>query len=168
MSYKTLTKTFIPFQVGLKLQRHNIWLSNLRSWCARNFISIFTLAHHSWNLRHISAQTLGNYARICSDVLKCSIVGSKPYELVFNIASRSEANITTSCEMEIFNFLWLIWDPYHPLQLPDRTIDLLDPYGGVQIRMHNKKPSRSPNSNLKKKSHSLVTHNLTYLRSKTF
>ena len=34
---------------------------------------------------------------------------------VLNIASGSEANITTSCEMEIFNFLWLIWDHYLPL-----------------------------------------------------
>ena len=32
-----------------------------------------------------------------------------------NMASGSEANITTSCEMEIFNFLWLIWDHYLPL-----------------------------------------------------
>ena len=31
---------------------------------------------------------------------------------LINIASGSEANITTSCEMEIFNFLWLIWDHY--------------------------------------------------------
>ena len=29
-----------------------------------------------------------------------------------NIASGSEANITTSCEMKIFNFLWHIWDHY--------------------------------------------------------
>ena len=33
----------------------------------------------------------------------------------FNIASGSEANMTTPCEMEIFNFLWLIWDHYLPL-----------------------------------------------------
>ena len=32
-----------------------------------------------------------------------------------NIASGSEVNITTPCEMEIFNFLWLIWDYYIPL-----------------------------------------------------
>ena len=32
----------------------------------------------------------------------------------FNIASGSEANITTPCEMDIFNFLWLIWDHYIP------------------------------------------------------
>ena len=38
---------------------------------------------------------------------------SKNYEL--NIASGSEANMTISCEMEIFNFLWLIWDHYLPL-----------------------------------------------------
>ena len=30
------------------------------------------------------------------------------YRQTFNIASDSEANITTSCEMEFFNFLWLI------------------------------------------------------------
>ena len=36
----------------------------------------------------------------------------KPY---FNIASGSEANITTPCEMEIFNFLWLILDHSLPL-----------------------------------------------------
>ena len=39
----------------------------------------------------------------------------KYYTVLFNIASGSEANITTSCEMEIFNFLWLIWDHYLPL-----------------------------------------------------
>ena len=33
--------------------------------------------------------------------------------VVLNIASGSEANITTSCEMEIFSFLWLIWDHYN-------------------------------------------------------
>ena len=27
-----------------------------------------------------------------------------------NIVSGSEANMTTPCEMEFFNFLWLIWD----------------------------------------------------------
>ena len=32
-----------------------------------------------------------------------------------NIVSGSDANITTPCEMEIFNFLWLIWDHYIPL-----------------------------------------------------
>ena len=35
--------------------------------------------------------------------------------MVFNIVSGSDANITTPCEMEIFNFLWLIWDHYIPL-----------------------------------------------------
>ena len=34
---------------------------------------------------------------------------------VLNIASGSEANMTTSCEMEFFNFMWLIWDHYIPL-----------------------------------------------------
>ena len=34
---------------------------------------------------------------------------------LFNIVSGSDANITTPCEMEIFNFLWLIWDHYIPL-----------------------------------------------------
>ena len=34
---------------------------------------------------------------------------------IINIASGSEANITTPCEMDIFNFLWLIWDHYLPL-----------------------------------------------------
>ena len=28
--------------------------------------------------------------------------------IIFNIASDSQANITTSCETEFFNFLWLI------------------------------------------------------------
>ena len=32
-----------------------------------------------------------------------------------NIVSGSDANITTPCEMEFFNFLWLIWDHYLPL-----------------------------------------------------
>ena len=35
--------------------------------------------------------------------------------LLFNIASGSEANITTPCEMENFNFLQLIWDHCLPL-----------------------------------------------------
>ena len=39
--------------------------------------------------------------------------GSKLFSV--NIGSGSEANKTTSCEMEIFNFLWLIWDHYLPL-----------------------------------------------------
>ena len=34
---------------------------------------------------------------------------------MFNIVSGSEANMTTPCEMEFFNFLWLIWDHYLPL-----------------------------------------------------
>ena len=33
----------------------------------------------------------------------------------FNIASGSVANIITLCEMEFFNFLYLIWDHYLPL-----------------------------------------------------
>ena len=37
--------------------------------------------------------------------------------VLFNIVSRSEANMTTPCEMEFFNFLWLIWDHYIPLAL---------------------------------------------------
>ena len=36
-------------------------------------------------------------------------------EKFLNILSGSEANITISCEMAIFNFLWLIWDHYLPL-----------------------------------------------------
>ena len=35
--------------------------------------------------------------------------------MTLNIAFGSEANMTTPCEMEIFNFLWLIWDHYLPL-----------------------------------------------------
>ena len=31
---------------------------------------------------------------------------SNSFNFRFNIASDSEANITTSCEMEFFNFLW--------------------------------------------------------------
>ena len=34
---------------------------------------------------------------------------------IINIGSGSEANMTTSCEMELFNFLWLIRDYYLPL-----------------------------------------------------
>ena len=33
----------------------------------------------------------------------------------FNIVSGSEGNMTTPCEMEFFNFLWLIWVHYIPL-----------------------------------------------------
>ena len=32
-----------------------------------------------------------------------------------NKASGSGTNITTSCEMEFFNFLWLILDQYLPV-----------------------------------------------------
>ena len=39
----------------------------------------------------------------------------------FNKASESEANITISCEMESFNFLWLIWE--HNLPLPPTLND---------------------------------------------
>ena len=37
--------------------------------------------------------------------------GNKP----INIVSGSEANMTTLCEMEFFDFLWLIWVHYLPL-----------------------------------------------------
>ena len=37
------------------------------------------------------------------------------FENWFNIASGSEANMTTLCEMEFFNFLWLIMVHYLPL-----------------------------------------------------
>ena len=35
--------------------------------------------------------------------------------IILNIASGSEANMTILCEMEFFNFLWLIWVHYLPL-----------------------------------------------------
>ena len=38
-----------------------------------------------------------------------------PFYIPINIASGSEANMTTPCEMEFFNFLWLIWVHYLPL-----------------------------------------------------
>ena len=36
-------------------------------------------------------------------------------EIIFNIVSGSEANMTTLCEMEFFDFLWLILVHYLPL-----------------------------------------------------
>ena len=48
-----------------------------------------------------------------------------PKNLPFNIASGSEANISTPCEMKIFNFLWLIWDHYLPLA-PSMAIGVLE------------------------------------------
>ena len=54
---------------------------------------------------------------VCVD--KAANIGAKLFvgnrQRSFNIASGSEANITTPCEMDIFNFLWLIWDHYLPL-----------------------------------------------------
>ena len=49
------------------------------------------------------------------DTLKVLLIKSCGGLFIINIASGSEANITTPCEMEIFNFLWLIWDHYIPL-----------------------------------------------------
>ena len=37
------------------------------------------------------------------------------YGWSLNIVSGSEANMTTPCEMDFFNFLWLILDHYIPL-----------------------------------------------------
>ena len=51
-----------------------------------------------------------NQLKTISIVRDCST--TFPVMSCLNIASGSEANISTSCEMEIFNFLWLIWDHY--------------------------------------------------------
>ena len=48
----------------------------------------------------------------------------RAYLEVVNIASGSEANITTPCEMEIFNFLWLIWDHYIPRDVISGYLDI--------------------------------------------
>ena len=45
------------------------------------------------------------------NLLKCQV----KMGYILNIASGSEANMTTLCEMEFFNFLWLIWVHYLPL-----------------------------------------------------
>ena len=39
----------------------------------------------------------------------------QPFWNLLNIASGSEANMTTPCEMELFNFLWIMQDHYLPL-----------------------------------------------------
>ena len=49
------------------------------------------------------------------DTLKVLLIKSCGGLFIINMASGAEANITTPCEMEIFNFLWLIWDHYIPL-----------------------------------------------------
>ena len=48
------------------------------------------------------------YILLLTLVLATPHLASKLEQLELNIASDSEANITTSCEMEFFNFLWLI------------------------------------------------------------
>ena len=111
-------------------------------------------------------------------LLLCLLRFFKKQTLVFNIASGSEANMTILCEMEFFNFLWLIWVLYLPLApILYRTIDPLDPrsypQSGVQIY---------PKSNLLHKvslqpyirfhwillPSLILTYDLTYLRSRTF
>ena len=62
--------------------------------------STFVQAVDSWLLDHVI------YLK------KITVVKA---EKILNISSGSEANITTPCEMEIFNFLWLIWDHFIPL-----------------------------------------------------
>ena len=51
---------------------------------------------------------------ICKNRVDVLLLALQHVDLL-NIASDSEANITTSCEMEIFNFLWLTCDHYLPL-----------------------------------------------------
>ena len=45
----------------------------------------------------------------------CILQGQNMCIWFFNIGSASEVNMTTTCEMELFNFLWLIRDHYLPL-----------------------------------------------------
>ena len=65
----------------------------------------------------------------------------------FGLLYYTEANMTTSCEMELFNFLWLIRDYYLPLAPTKNDRPPWPhsyPQGGVQIRVHYIKPSRLP------------------------
>jgi hypothetical protein len=50
----------------------------------------------------------------------------------FNKASEPEANILISFEMEIFNFLWLIWE--HNLPLTPPLNDRPRPLNPVKVR----------------------------------
>ena len=42
------------------------------------------------------------------------VVGMWKWVCFFNTVSGSRTNITLLCEIEVFNFLWLIWDNYLP------------------------------------------------------
>ena len=53
-------------------------------------------------------KTMYGKQRWCNQQTNCTFKA-------FNIASGSEANMTTLCEMEFFDFLWLILVHYLPL-----------------------------------------------------
>ena len=62
---------------------------------------------------------VSNYLKVISEVQNTYLITIRNFSeyspTYLNIASGSEANMTTPCEMEFFNFLWLIWDHYIPL-----------------------------------------------------
>ena len=57
--------------------------------------------------------------------------------------------MTTLCQMEIFNFLWLNWVQHQPLAPTKIDIHPSHPQGGVQIY---------PNANLLSKTMNLKVH----------
>ena len=75
-----------------------------------------TLRKSEENGRSIHLSTIVNEHCENVDLLSISTNVKVSYlGTLLNIASGSEANMTTPCEMEFFNFLWLIWDHYIPL-----------------------------------------------------
>ena len=81
---------------------------------------------------------------------------------ILNIASGSEANITTPSEMEFFNFLWLIWDHYIPLAPTQKDTPPWDPDLGALHKIKS-----APQFFLNSRPSLVLTQNLTYLRSRT-
>ena len=88
------------------------------SWAIKSFLitvvcSDFKKNH---NLIHNLELYFYDYEFPCINIAFFKVAGLNCVLLHFiNIVSASEANMTTPCEMEFFNFLWLIWDHYIPL-----------------------------------------------------
>ena len=78
-------------------------------YTSRIDVGYFTLLH----FHHL----LSGYYLPCTvfDHLFLVEMHYKEDDKYINIASGSEANMTTLCEMEFFDFLWLIWVHYLPL-----------------------------------------------------
>ena len=71
------------------------------------------------------------------------------FSKLLNMSSCSQKPMTTLCQMEILNSLWLNWVQYLPPPTTQINIPPSHPQGGVQI---------SPNANLLSKTMNLKVH----------